>query len=273
MGSGLRGGSRRREGRGSRACHLDEGPPGTAPPPSGVHSGGPPKPGASAGGTPGGGTAPGGGAGTAPGGMAAGGTTPAGGAPPGPGKPSPGTPGTGWTLNGLALISVGRPIRFCSGGIMPGGTGAIRGPVAPGPGSMPIACIRARCVAACVFAHGKAGPGIKYWTSSCMYLPEGNVMPAYSTWQPTEGKTEAASSAAQAAQHRPWDRRGDLWREDHIVGNLLGKLRRSILVRRRGVRSNPIPRGRDAGSARSSGSITRRGIGRGDRSSPMIPRK
>jgi hypothetical protein len=46
---------------------------------------------------------------------------------------------------------------------------------------MPAACIRARWVAACVFAHGKSGPGGKYCTSSNMYLPEGKVMPAYST--------------------------------------------------------------------------------------------
>jgi hypothetical protein len=127
-------------------------------------------------------------------------------------------------------MSVGRPNRFCSGGIIPGGTGAISGPAAAG--SIPIACIRARCVAACVFAHGKGGPGAKYWTSSCMYLPEGNVMPAYSTWQPTEGKTTPASTAAQTVYRQPRDRRGDPMREDHIVCHLLGNHRRSILGRR-----------------------------------------
>jgi hypothetical protein len=44
------------------------------------------------------------------------------------------------------------------------------GTIAPGGGggSIPIAFIRARCVAAWVFAQGKSGPDGKYWTSSCM---------------------------------------------------------------------------------------------------------
>jgi hypothetical protein len=35
-----------------------------------------------------------------------------------------------------------------------------------------------------------------------MYLPEGKVMPAYSTWQPAEGKSQPTASAAQAAHRR-----------------------------------------------------------------------
>ena len=62
-----------------------------------------------------------------------------------------------------------------------------------------MACIRARCVAAWVFAQGKSGPGGKYWTSSCMYLPEGRVMPAYSTWHPVVGSNQPIASAAQTA--------------------------------------------------------------------------
>ena len=57
-------------------------------------------------------------------------------------------------------------------------------------------------VAAWVFAQGKSGPGGKYWTSSCMYLPEGRVMPAYSTWQPVVGSSHPTDNPAQSARRR-----------------------------------------------------------------------
>src|SRR5262249_23697542 len=44
-------------------------------------------------------------------------------------------------------------------------------------GAIPVARIRARCAAAWVFAQGKSGPLGKYWTSSCMYRPDGSVIP------------------------------------------------------------------------------------------------
>jgi hypothetical protein len=74
-----------------------------------------------------------------------------------------------------------------------------------------------------VLASGKSGPGAKYWTSSCMYLPEGRVMPAYSTWQPTDGSSHPIASAAQAAQRRLY-RRDDPVRWDPIVSTLLGEI-------------------------------------------------
>ena len=55
-----------------------------------------------------------------------------------------------------------------------------------------------------------------------MYLPEGNVMPAYSTWQPTEGKIQPVASADQSATRRLVDPRGDLLRGKPIVSTLLG---------------------------------------------------
>jgi hypothetical protein len=66
---------------------------------------------------------------------------------------------------GPAFRFVGRPKPCCTSGWAP-----IAGGTAPGAGggSMPIARIRARCVAAWVFAQGKSGPDGKYWTSSCM---------------------------------------------------------------------------------------------------------
>ena len=57
-----------------------------------------------------------------------------------------------------------------------------------------------------------------------MYLPEGNVMPAYSTWQPTEGKIPPTASADQSATRRFVDPRGDLIWGNPIVSTLLGVL-------------------------------------------------
>src|SRR5438309_1772628 len=91
-----------------------------------------------------------------------------------------------------------------------------------GVGSIPMARIRARCVAAWVFAQGKSGPVGKYWTSSCIYRPEGNVMPAYSTWQPTEGRIPPRASADHSATRRLVDPRGDSLRGNPIVSTVLG---------------------------------------------------
>ena len=55
-----------------------------------------------------------------------------------------------------------------------------------------------------------------------MYLPEGNVMPAYSTWQPIEGKIQPVASADNSATRRLVDPRGDLLRGKPIVSTLLG---------------------------------------------------
>src|SRR5271163_143842 len=55
-----------------------------------------------------------------------------------------------------------------------------------------------------------------------MYLPEGKVMPAYSTWQPTEGKIQPVASAVQSATRRLVDPRGDLMRGNPIASTLLG---------------------------------------------------
>jgi hypothetical protein len=93
-----------------------------------------------------------------------------------------------------------------------------------GAGSMPMARIRARCVAAWVFAHGKSGEDGKNWTSSCMYRPEGSVMPPYSTWQPTEGRITPRASADQRAKCRLLDPRGVLLRGNPIVSTLLGEI-------------------------------------------------
>ena len=55
-----------------------------------------------------------------------------------------------------------------------------------------------------------------------MYLPEGNVMPAYSTWQPTEGKIPPTASADQSATRRLVAPRGDPMRGNPIASTLLG---------------------------------------------------
>jgi hypothetical protein len=55
-----------------------------------------------------------------------------------------------------------------------------------------------------------------------MYRPEGKVMPAYSTWQPTEGKIQPVASAVHSATRRLVDPRGDLIRGNPIVSTLLG---------------------------------------------------
>src|SRR5689334_10084952 len=93
-----------------------------------------------------------------------------------------------------------------------------------------MACMRARWVAAWVLDQGKSGPGGKYWTSSFMYLPEGNVMPAYSTWQPTAGRIPTTANPVQRAIFRPRARRDDLGRGVCIMGTLLG----SVWTTRRG---------------------------------------
>jgi hypothetical protein len=49
-------------------------------------------------------------------------------------------------------------------------------------------------------------------------------MPAYSTWQPTEGKIEPIARADQSAARRLVDRRGDLIRSNPIASTLLGVL-------------------------------------------------
>jgi hypothetical protein len=102
-------------------------------------------------------------------------------------------------------------------GPTPGATG-----IGAKPYASPIADMRARWVAACVLAHGKSGPEGKYWTSSCMYLPEGNVIPAYSTWQPVDGSSPPMARADQSAQRRPLRQRGELSRGDDIASTLLG---------------------------------------------------
>jgi hypothetical protein len=55
-----------------------------------------------------------------------------------------------------------------------------------------------------------------------MYLPEGNVMPAYSTWQPTEGKIPPTANADQSAARRLVVPRGDPMRGNPIASTLLG---------------------------------------------------
>jgi hypothetical protein len=57
-----------------------------------------------------------------------------------------------------------------------------------------------------------------------MYLPEGSVMPAYSTWQPTDGRIQPIASADQSATRRLVDPRGDLMRGKPIASTLLGVL-------------------------------------------------
>jgi hypothetical protein len=47
-------------------------------------------------------------------------------------------------------------------------------------------------------------------------------MPAYSTWQPTEGKIQPVASAVQSATRRLVDPRGDLMRGNPIASTLLG---------------------------------------------------
>ncbi len=86
-------------------------------------------------------------------------------APPGAGAGTPPCGGAG--CGGGTGIGVGTvftfverpPIGFCVGSSAPAATGGVSG---GGGGSMPIARIRALCVAACVFAHGKSGPEGKY---------------------------------------------------------------------------------------------------------------
>src|SRR4051794_17503940 len=159
---------------------------------------------------------------------------------------------------------------------------------------MPMALIRARWVAAWVFAQGNSGPPGKYWTSSCMYLPDGSVMPAYSTWQPTEGKIPPTASADQRATRRLVAPRGDLMRGNPIASTLLGdfggpsnpfleggmtalgipipiprnRLRRSFRAARPVTTLAASPLGR---MVRSSGFLLGYGIGRIGRPSPMIP--
>src|SRR5262249_41614493 len=67
-----------------------------------------------------------------------------------------------------------------------------------------------------------------------MYLPDGNVMPAYSTWQPTEGKIPPTASADQSATRRLVAPRGDPMRGNPIASTLLGIF---------GGPSDPIPEG------------------------------
>jgi hypothetical protein len=55
-----------------------------------------------------------------------------------------------------------------------------------------------------------------------MYLPDGSVMPAYSTWQPVIGKIQPSASAVQAARRRPLGRDREPMRGDFIVSTLLG---------------------------------------------------
>jgi hypothetical protein len=55
-----------------------------------------------------------------------------------------------------------------------------------------------------------------------MYLPEGNVIPAYSTWQPTDGSSPPMARADQSAKRRPLKQRGELSRGDDIASTLLG---------------------------------------------------
>ena len=56
-----------------------------------------------------------------------------------------------------------------------------------------------------------------------MYLPEGKVMPAYSTWQPADGKTPpTAQHRARVPTRRLVAPRGDPMRGDPIASTLLG---------------------------------------------------
>ena len=75
-----------------------------------------------------------------------------------------------------------------------------------------------------------------------MYRPEGNVMPAYSTWQPVEVKIQPIASADQSATRRLVDPRGDFVRGNPIASTLLGVIGgpsvlflRGRINRRRGV--------------------------------------
>jgi hypothetical protein len=115
---------------------------------------------------------------------------------------------------------VGRPKPCWTAGSIP----AASGTTFAGAGSIPIARIRARCAAVWVFAQGKSGPDGKYWTSSCMYRPDGSVIPPYSTWQPTEGKITPMATADHRATRRLVDPRGVLLRGNPIVSTLLGEI-------------------------------------------------
>jgi hypothetical protein len=126
-----------------------------------------------------------------------------------------------------------------------------------------------------------------------MYLPEGNVMPAYSTWQPTEGKIPPTASADQSATRRRVAPRGDPMRGNPIASTLLGFFggrsdrffervgppwgiqflpaqpdQVSIRMARPGVTRGTGPLGR---TVRSSGFLLSYQIDRIDCPSPMIP--
>jgi hypothetical protein len=123
-----------------------------------------------------------------------------------------------------------------------------------------MACIRARWLAAWELAQGKSGPDGKYWTSSCMYRPEGKVIPAYSTWQPTDGKIVPIAKADQSATRRLVDPRGELIWGNPIASTLLGVS---------GGFSNSFPR---ENQTAVGSPFLLKGIGRIDRFGPMIPR-
>jgi hypothetical protein len=55
-----------------------------------------------------------------------------------------------------------------------------------------------------------------------MYRPEGNVIPAYSTWQPTDDRIEPIAKADHSATCRIVDPRGELIRGKTIASTLLG---------------------------------------------------
>jgi hypothetical protein len=55
-----------------------------------------------------------------------------------------------------------------------------------------------------------------------MYRPVGNVIPAYSTWQPTDDRNEPIAKADHSAMRRLVDPRGDLIRGKNIASTLLG---------------------------------------------------
>src|SRR5262249_37139720 len=107
-----------------------------------------------------------------------------------------------------------------------------------------------------------SGPLGKYWTSSCMYRPDGSVIPPYSTWQPTEGRITPKASADHRATCRLLDPRGVLLRGNPIVSTLLGEIggpsRSSIEGRSTAVGDSspflvPLPRARPPGPSPRSG--------------------
>ena len=123
----------------------------------------------------------------------------------------------GWTFT-----SVIRPPCCCTGERKPGGTYGVS------PLTSAWMPRRARWVAACVLAQGNSGPGWKYWTSSCMYLPDGKVMPAISTWQPVAGSKPSTARPAQPASRRC-----------RACVPLRGEIMSSSLLGRRGGRTGP----------------------------------